>query len=100
MRSLPEFNFPAFHEAAKDLRGRGFVVLNPAEHDEESAEPPKADNEIKNEDGPGEKEPAMPSLPPALRILMGAAPKKIVDDYTELIERAGLAPIALEIEAI
>ena len=27
--------FPAFHEAAKDLRGRGFVVLNPAEHDEE-----------------------------------------------------------------
>lgn len=33
------------------------------------------------------------------RILMGAAPKQLVDDYTSLLEGAGLAPIALEIEA-
>jgi type IV pilus assembly protein PilM len=30
---------------------------------------------------------------------MGAAPKSLVDDYTNLLEKAGLAPIALEIEA-
>lgn len=33
------------------------------------------------------------------KILLGAAPKKLVDDYTTILDRAGLAPIALEIEA-
>ena len=41
MRSLPFYNFPAFHDAAKDLRGRGYNVLNPAEHDEEQGFDPE-----------------------------------------------------------
>lgn len=39
-----------------------------------------------------------PPAPPK-KVLMGAAPKTLVDDYTTLLERTGLAPIALEIEA-
>lgn len=31
MTGLPEFNYPAFHEAAAALRLRGYEVLNPAE---------------------------------------------------------------------
>jgi len=34
MRGLPEFNFPAFHAAAKTLRELGHEVFNPAERDE------------------------------------------------------------------
>jgi hypothetical protein len=35
MRGIPEFNFPAFHEAALMLRQLGCVVFNPAEKDNE-----------------------------------------------------------------
>lgn len=35
MRGLPEYNFPAFHAAAKDLRERGYEVWSPAERDEQ-----------------------------------------------------------------
>lgn len=31
MTGLPEFNFPAFHEAARRLRERGYDAVNPAE---------------------------------------------------------------------
>ena len=31
MTGLPAFNFPAFHAAAGELRGRGYEVVNPAE---------------------------------------------------------------------
>lgn len=31
MRGLPDFNYPAFHEAAHQLRAMGFDVFNPAE---------------------------------------------------------------------
>ena len=31
MTGLPDFNFPAFHAAAQDLRARGHHVVNPAE---------------------------------------------------------------------
>lgn len=31
MTGLPEFNHPAFHEAARQLRAAGFKVVNPAE---------------------------------------------------------------------
>lgn len=31
MRGIDEFNFPAFNEAAKVLRGQGYDVINPAE---------------------------------------------------------------------
>ena len=34
MRGIPEFNFLAFHTAAKELRSYGHVVFNPAERDE------------------------------------------------------------------
>lgn len=34
MRGIPEYNFPAFHEAARVLRARGYRVDNPAERDE------------------------------------------------------------------
>lgn len=35
MRNYPEFNFPAFHAAAKRLRAEGHTVFSPAEKDEE-----------------------------------------------------------------
>jgi len=35
MRGIPEFNFPAFHAAAKKLRGQGYDVFSPAEKDNE-----------------------------------------------------------------
>ena len=31
MTGLPDFNYPAFHEAAARLRAAGFEVVNPAE---------------------------------------------------------------------
>lgn len=34
MTGLPEFNFPAFHAKAAELRQAGVDVINPAEHDE------------------------------------------------------------------
>lgn len=34
MTGLPDFNFPAFHDAAARLRALGFEVLNPAENPE------------------------------------------------------------------
>jgi hypothetical protein len=33
MRGYPDFNFPAFHEAAARLRGEGHEVFSPAEND-------------------------------------------------------------------
>lgn len=33
MRGYPEFNFPAFHRAARELRDIGFEVFSPAEKD-------------------------------------------------------------------
>ena len=32
MTGLPEFNYPAFHEAARRWRAIGWDVINPAEH--------------------------------------------------------------------
>ena len=34
------------------------------------------------------------------RLLLAAAPKNLIDDYTQILEMAGLAPIAFEIEAV
>ncbi|WP_053958368.1 DUF4406 domain-containing protein [Sulfobacillus thermosulfidooxidans] len=31
MSGLPDFNYPAFHAMASQLRTRGYVVINPAE---------------------------------------------------------------------
>lgn len=33
MSGLPDYNFPAFHAAAKRLRSMGYTVINPAELD-------------------------------------------------------------------
>ena len=33
MRGIPEFNFPAFHDAARRLREAGYHVFSPAEFD-------------------------------------------------------------------
>jgi hypothetical protein len=35
MRNFPEFNFPAFHKAAAQLRAEGHEVFSPAEKDQE-----------------------------------------------------------------
>lgn len=32
MTGIPDFNYPAFHQAAAELRAQGYAVLNPAEH--------------------------------------------------------------------
>lgn len=33
MTNIPEFNFPAFDEAADKWRAKGYTVISPAEHD-------------------------------------------------------------------
>lgn len=35
MRGYPEYNFPAFREAAESLRGKGYNIISPHELDEE-----------------------------------------------------------------
>lgn len=35
MRGLPEFNYPAFESAAKELRNRGYLVWSPHEQTED-----------------------------------------------------------------
>lgn len=37
MTGLPDLNFPAFHEAANQLRAAGYTVTNPAELDAQDA---------------------------------------------------------------
>lgn len=43
MSGVPYYNFPAFEEAAADLRSRGFSVISPAELDEERGMEPDPD---------------------------------------------------------
>ena len=42
MTGCPDLNFPAFHAAAKALRERGLVVINPAEIKPEGERPAEA----------------------------------------------------------
>lgn len=48
MTGYPQFNFPAFHEAAFTLRALGMEVVSPAEMDEEHG---VADAALKSKDG-------------------------------------------------
>ena len=41
MRGVPGYNYPAFHAAARRLRGEGYDVVNPAEMSEKYG-PPEA----------------------------------------------------------
>lgn len=68
---------------------------------EEKNEAPAAQEQADGEATPAEPKTEEPASAPAgiMRVLMGAAPKILVDDYTTMLERAGLAPVALEIEA-
>jgi 1-acyl-sn-glycerol-3-phosphate acyltransferase len=34
MTGLPEYNYPAFHHAADELKQAGYIVLNPADNEE------------------------------------------------------------------
>jgi hypothetical protein len=43
MTGLPEFNYPAFHAAADQLRARGYKILNPAENKPAQDSPTWAD---------------------------------------------------------
>lgn len=43
MSNLPDFNYPAFHQATSVLRGAGFDVENPAEHNLDPATATYAD---------------------------------------------------------
>ena len=63
---------------------------------EEKGEKPTEDNkeEAKSEDN--EPEPEKDKM---MRVMLAAAPRSLVDSYVQMIEAAGLAPIALEIEA-
>lgn len=42
MSGYPEWNYPAFHEAAKKLRSEGWTVYSPAEKDMETFSDPEA----------------------------------------------------------
>lgn len=47
MSGVPQFNFPAFHAAAADLRARGYDIVSPAELDEKET----ADAAMASKDG-------------------------------------------------
>ena len=46
MRGLPDFNFPAFHAAAAELRALGHTVFNPAEADTADGFDPRRDEPL------------------------------------------------------
>jgi len=68
------------------------------EADTDRKEKPPTDGE--NEEEAMQKQAAQAEAgTDSAKLLLGAAPKKLVDDYTAILDIAGLAPIALEIEA-
>ena len=71
--------------------------------DKEDGKPDdERDDNSKDEESELESEREKEQEPPesdVVRVLFGAAPKQIIDNYTLMLERAGTAPIALEIEA-
>jgi type IV pilus assembly protein PilM len=57
------------------------------------------DEPAQNEDDE-EDEKEEDQIPVGNKIVIGAAPKKLVDQYSEMLDLAGLTPIAFEIEAM
>ena len=49
MTGYPEFNFPAFDEAAAELRAAGYEVINPAEVDRALGFDPRSEDEYTDE---------------------------------------------------
>lgn len=49
MTGYPEFNFPAFDEAAAELRAVGYEVINPAEVDRALGFDPRSEDEYTDE---------------------------------------------------
>lgn len=45
MTGYPEFNFPAFDEAAEELRAVGYTVINPADVDRSLGFDPRSEDE-------------------------------------------------------
>ncbi|MEY4723819.1 MAG: hypothetical protein RLZZ324_1332 [Candidatus Parcubacteria bacterium] len=68
-----------------------------------AAPAPAATDPAAAEDATPAEQPAaapVPTAPQTMQVLLGAAPKKLADDYTAMLEKAGLSPLALEIEAM
>jgi len=71
----------------------------PAQEAAPATEDEKKGTETPTEPVAADPVPEEPTTP-VMRVLMGAAPKTLVDEYTVLLEKAGLVPIAFEIEAM
>jgi Tfp pilus assembly PilM family ATPase len=99
----------------KDEKGKDAAQEKPEEEPEKEGQEPKKGEEKAEEaaeqgtDKP-EKESGKESEEEAveeqeqkdtkpIRVMLAAAPKQLVDNYVKMIEGAGLAPVALEIEA-
>jgi Tfp pilus assembly PilM family ATPase len=75
---------------------------NPTTPDQKIAEDTAAPSPISTDESAPEPSPTtkqVAATQQSAHILMGAAPKNLVDSYTLMLERAGLAPIGLDIEA-
>lgn len=72
MRGLPEYNFPAFIDAAERLRKVGYAVLSPAESDLREGFDPKTGNHIRSIAEYMERDFAMIAQADGLAILPGA----------------------------
>ncbi|MFA6603740.1 MAG: pilus assembly protein PilM [Patescibacteria group bacterium] len=64
--------------------------------DETTAAPPTEETPENAEAAPPEEQDA----PAKTKLLLAAAPKNLIDSYTQLLEASGLAPIAFEVEAL
>ena len=89
------------------------AVVEPAETEENKAAETESQDKPEGQDGPAATEagpeeaeseaaaqPEEPEKTPKTRLLLAAAPKNLIDGYTQLLEAAGLAPIAFEVEAL
>lgn len=97
-------------KADEEAKPKEEGAAEPASEEEEAeekktgqaAEPKSEQPENADEAEPKGEAPSQPEQPPdakPIRVMLAAAPKQLVDNYVKMIEGAGLAPVALEIEA-